>query len=96
MESTPTLSVTPLAEAEESVEEPEVQFQTFVLKLWVEEVDEETGQVTWRGHITHVASGERRYINEIRNIVEFTALYLERARAEPRMDGRMSQWLMKL
>ena len=62
------------------MEEPEVQIHSFVLKFWLEEVDEETGQVVWRGHITHVASGERRYLKELNDIIGFIAPYLQRMR----------------
>lgn len=68
--------------AEEIVEEPEVQIHSFVLKLWLEEVDEETGQPVWRGHITHVAGGERRYVNMLDEIAGIIALYLVTTRID--------------
>jgi hypothetical protein len=51
--------------------------QSFVLKIWVEETAEEAGQVKWRGHITHVPSYSRRYVQDLDEIVLFVAPYLE-------------------
>lgn len=31
----------------------------------------------WRGHISHVSSGERRYLDDLDSIAAFIALYLE-------------------
>ena len=44
---------------------------SFIVKLWLEETVEEAGQVTWRGHITHVPSGERRYVEDLNGITAF-------------------------
>ena len=53
----------------------ETDTQVFVLRLWLEEAAEE-GQLTWRGHITHVFSGQRKYLKELGGIVDFIAPYL--------------------
>ena len=34
---------------------------TFIIKIWLEETAAEVGQPVWRGHATHVASGQRRF-----------------------------------
>ncbi|NLS77503.1 MAG: hypothetical protein GXY76_09620 [Chloroflexi bacterium] len=57
---------------------PEQEPQSFILKVWVEETAEEAGRVTWRGHITHVPSNLRRYIQDLGEIERFVAPYLER------------------
>jgi hypothetical protein len=49
----------------------------FIVKIWLEETAEEAGRATWRGHITHVPSGERRYIQDLDSISAFIAPYLE-------------------
>jgi hypothetical protein len=51
---------------------------SFIVKVWLEETAEEIGQATWRGHITHVPSGERRYLQDLDKIAAFIAPYLER------------------
>jgi hypothetical protein len=55
---------------------PEDQRISFVIKLWVEEVDEDTGEVKWRGRITEVVSGELRYLENLDEIKPFIAQYL--------------------
>jgi hypothetical protein len=50
--------------------------QSFILRIWLEETAEEAGQATWRGSITHVSSGERRYFEKLDAIAPIIALYL--------------------
>jgi hypothetical protein len=42
--------------------------RSFIVKIWLEETLEETGKVCWRGHITDVQSGERRYLKDLSDI----------------------------
>ena len=43
--------------------------QTFIVKIWVEdEVSNNTGKPVWRGFITQVSSGERRYVKSLDEI----------------------------
>ena len=53
----------------------ETDTQVFVLRLWLEEAEEQ-GQLTWRGHITHAFSSERRYLKRLDDIMDFTVPYL--------------------
>jgi hypothetical protein len=55
----------------------ETTVHPFIVRIWLEETAEEAGQAVWRGHITHVPSGERRYLKELDDIVAFVAPYLE-------------------
>lgn len=59
--------------------------QSFVLKIWVEETAEEAGQAKWRGHITHVPSHSRQYVEDLDEIVLFVASYLERLNVQVTM-----------
>lgn len=56
-----------------------VEFNThsFVIKVWVEDPSEETTNPVWRGHITHVQSGSRRYLNSLNNAQTFIKPYLK-------------------
>ena len=54
----------------------ESNIYSFIIKIWLEEVAEEAGQAIWRGHITHVPSGERRYIRHLDDIRVFILPYL--------------------
>jgi len=49
----------------------------FIVRIWLEESAAEAGQATWRGYVTHVPSGERRYIQTLDEIGAFIAPYLE-------------------
>ena len=51
--------------------------QSFIVKIWIEETAEEAGHARWRGHITHVPSNARRYIQDLDDIALFIAPYLE-------------------
>lgn len=56
----------------------EVDTHSFVIKIWLEETAEEAGHVTWRGQITHVPSGEKRYVQELPEISRFIWSFLEK------------------
>ena len=58
------------------MEQPDTQ--SFVVKVWLEETVEEVGQARWRGRVTHVASGKRRYFENLSGIAAFIKPYLER------------------
>lgn len=50
---------------------------SFVIRTWIEEPGNEARSTTWRGHITHVASGERSYFQDLHQILIFIRPYLE-------------------
>lgn len=50
---------------------------SFIVKIWLEEVAEGARQAVWRGHITHVPSGERRYLKDLGDISDFIMSYLQ-------------------
>ena len=50
--------------------------QSFIIKIWLEDTLDEADEATWRGHITHVPSGERRYLKSLADIGYFVARYL--------------------
>ena len=49
---------------------------SFIVKVWLEEMDEPE-HMTWRGHITHVFSHKRRYFENLHAIPDFIAQYLK-------------------
>jgi hypothetical protein len=67
--------------------------QSFIVKIWLEETAEESGQAKWRGHITHVPSGTRRYLNSMDDIITFISPYLENMGVKFRLRERTSRWL---
>jgi hypothetical protein len=48
----------------------------FIVRIWLEETADEAGRATWRGHITHVPSGKRQYLQDLDDIITFIAPYL--------------------
>jgi hypothetical protein len=64
----------------------------FVIRIWLEESIEEAHRATWRGHITHVPSGERRYLQDLDDMTAFIAPYLERMDIKLSLWWRLRQW----
>lgn len=78
------------------MDEIESEAQSFIVRVWVEERAEEAGRGVWRGHITHVPGGERRYLKNLDEIGDFIAPYLETMGMKPGMPWRMRRWLRRL
>lgn len=70
--------------------------QSFIVKVWVEEHAEEGGRGTWRGHITHVSSGRRHYLENLDEIGDFIAPYLEEIGVKLGVRWSMRNWLKRL
>ena len=71
----------------------EANTHPFVVKVWLEETAAEAGRARWRGHITHVPSGERRYVEDLEEIDVFIASYLEEMGVDLDLGQRVQQWL---
>ncbi len=56
---------------------PETNTHSFIIKVWLEETEAEAGRAAWRGLITQVPSGERRYLVNLDEIKIFIMPYLE-------------------
>jgi hypothetical protein len=70
--------------------------QSFIVKVWVEESAEEASKNAWRGHITHVASGERHYLKSLEEIRDFIAPHLEGMGVRLGVRWRVRHWLKHL
>lgn len=66
---------------------------SFVVKAWLEETKEEAGRARWRGHITHVVSGERRYLQSLAEISSFIEGYLVSMGVPPEAHPHRRRWL---
>jgi hypothetical protein len=54
------------------VPQGEPETHSFIIKFWLEEeADEGEGRRVWRGHITHVPDGNRRYLRRLKDILDF-------------------------
>jgi hypothetical protein len=71
----------------------EYQTHSFIVKVWLEEREDQRERQTWRGRITHVPDGERRYLQDLREIARFIAPYLERMGVRPRLLERFMRWI---
>jgi hypothetical protein len=78
------------------MDEIESAAQSFIVRVWVEERAQEGGQSTWRGHITHVPSGERRYLKNLDEIGDSISPYLEAMGVKLGVRWRMRCWLRHL
>lgn len=76
-----------------------VEFSThsFIIKIWLEETANETDWPIWRGHITHVPSGKRNYIQDLHGINAFIQPFLKRLgiKLSPirLLRDRLGQWV---
>lgn len=72
---------------------------SFVLRLWCEEAQTTHSAGLWRGHITHVQSGKRRYFQQLHDVVTFISTYLPMAEHMERHPishiARLRQWLCR-
>ena len=68
---------------------------SFVVKIWLEETADEMKHPIWRGHITHVATGQRRYLNNLSALVEFIAPYLAHWNIKLPLWQRFCLWLKR-
>lgn len=46
----------------------EPRIHSFIVKIWLEESDEELDATVMHGHVTHVPGGERHYIRSEKEI----------------------------
>jgi len=74
-----------------------IEFNThsFIIKIWLEEPADDLHKGRWRGHITHVPSGERRYLQNLREIVAFIVPYLVSMGVRLEASWRLRSWLGK-
>ncbi len=73
----------------------ETNTHSFIIRIWLEETDEEAGRVTWRGHITHVPSGERRYLKDLDDILAFIAPRLKEMGVKFGLCWQIKEWLRR-
>jgi hypothetical protein len=79
-----------------SVPVSELRIHSFIVKIWIEEAGAEAGPVTWRGHVTHVPSGERRHLKELDDLTHFIQNYLVQWGVRPNLKWRILSWKRRL
>jgi hypothetical protein len=70
----------------------EPRAHAFVIRLWLEEATA-AGRSFWRGHITHVSSGHKRYVLRLEDVLTFIAVYLPDADFGTRRGLLYRVWL---
>jgi hypothetical protein len=78
------------------MDETESEVQSFIITIWVEERATEADRGLWRGQITHVSSSRRRYLENLDEIGDFIAPYLEVMGVKLGVRWRMRSWLKRL
>jgi hypothetical protein len=81
------------------MEQFEATTHPFIVRIWLEETAAEAGRATWRGYVTHVPSGERRYIHTLDEIAAFIAPYVESMGVRLPESGaldRRTSWIANL
>lgn len=76
-----------------TLEQIEASTHPFIIRIWLEEAAYESHPATWRGHITHVPSGKRRYLKDLDDIIDFIAPYLEGMGVKLGLCWQARQWL---
>ena len=74
------------------MEPPESRVHSFIVKLWLEEAGDQSESARWHGYITHVPSGERRYLQELCDIVTFVKPYVAEIGSGVTQDSRPRSW----
>jgi hypothetical protein len=67
--------------------------QSFVVRIWIEE-SRAGRSPTWRGHVTHVQSGQRRSVDSLGGISRIIATHIAAMGAPARGYERMWRFLM--
>lgn len=50
---------------------------SFIVRMWLEQSEENTGPAIWRGRITHIPGNEHHYFIDTSNIAMFINSYLK-------------------
>lgn len=53
---------------------------SFIIRMWLEQPDEEARHGTWRGRITHIPGNEQHYFTDTKSIASFVTSYLKEKR----------------
>jgi hypothetical protein len=74
---------------------PELHRQSFIVRVWLEESAGPAGDSSWQGSITHVPSGEHKYISQLDDVTSFIAQYVNAtgAQAEKQAWRGWRHWL---
>jgi hypothetical protein len=58
----------------------EASILSFIVHIWKEDLSTERHQISWRGYITSVPNGKRKYFSDIKDIPALIAAQLKTPR----------------
>jgi hypothetical protein len=67
----------------------ELYSHSFIVRIWREQTEEQITRAIWRGYITHVPSGQRRYLRSFEDIVLFIIDYVEPMNVQIKLHWRL-------
>lgn len=67
----------------------DLTIHSFVIRIWIEEIDTDTRRALWRGHITHTESMRREHFERLDGIAPFIERCLRPAGGK--LDERESE-----
>ena len=65
---------------------------TFILRIWIEPREIEGAVAEWRGVVEHVDSGQRKYLNDLDQIMAFIAPYLREMGIKASSPDKGRKW----
>jgi len=74
----------------------ESTLHSFIVKLWLDDLDRKTGRRLWHGHVTHVPSGAQRYLKRLSDIDDFIKEYLDGSEIGNVSSSRVCEWLRRV
>jgi hypothetical protein len=76
-------------------DQPETKTHSFVIRVWLEEVATNPRRLLWRGHITHIPDGQRRYVQTLEEVTSFVRPYLAQMGVPLSVGARIRAWLAR-
>ena len=73
----------------------ESDVHSFIVKVWVEKAARRFRPARLHGYVTHVPSGERRYLKDLNGIREFILPYLRGMDGDDPLRLRAALWLRR-
>ena len=58
----------------------DAHMHSFIVRVWLEEMQSDTLSPVWRGHVRHIPGGELRYFGKLSEIAEFIEAHLRTQR----------------
>ena len=75
------------------MESIESDSHSFVVKIWLVELSDADGRITWRGQVTHVPSGQRTYFTDLDELTTCLSSYLKQWGVKPPWFKAVRRWL---